>query len=391
MSVDPAEVINDFHQAFNGQSPSLIARAPGRINLIGEHTDYHDGFVLPAAIDREVLIAAGPRSDQTLQVLATAYNEHATIDLRTLQVAGLAGKTRWTDYIAGTAWALGEAGHKLVGTNMAVRSDVPIGAGLASSACLEMAVARALCAIGGIPWDAVVMAKLARKAENAFVGVHCGIMDQLVSGIGVAGHALLLDCRSLTVEPVTIPADLSIVVMDTGIRRTLDTTEYAARRDACTVALSATQERQADIRTLRDVDLPLLESIRQEVGITTFRRAAHVIAENARPAQLATALTVGDWQLAGRLINASHASLRDLYEVSTPELDLITDLAKDTAGCYGARMTGAGFGGSAIALVTSEAAKSFVSHVSAAYRAKGPSTGEVFACQLVSGASILSI
>ena len=357
MSVDPAEVINDFHQAFNGQSPSLIARAPGRINLIGEHTDYHDGFVLPAAIDREVLIAAGPRSDQTLQVLATAYNEHATIDLRTLQVAGLAGKTRWTDYIAGTAWALGEAGHKLVGTNMAVRSDVPIGAGLASSACLEMAVARALCAIGGIPWDAVVMAKLARKAENAFVGVHCGIMDQLVSGIGVAGHALLLDCRSLTVEPVTIPADLSIVVMDTGIRRTLDTTEYAARRDACTVALSATQERQADIRTLRDVDLPLLESIRQEVGITTFRRAAHVIAENARPAQLATALTVGDWQLAGRLINASHASLRDLYEVSTPELDLITDLAKDTAGCYGARMTGAGFGGSAIALVTADAAK----------------------------------
>ena len=391
MSVDPAEVINDFHQAFNGQSPSLIARAPGRINLIGEHTDYHDGFVLPAAIDREVLIAAGPRSDQTLQVLATAYNEHATIDLRTLQVAGLAGKTRWTDYIAGTAWALGEAGHKLVGTNMAVRSDVPIGAGLASSACLEMAVARALCAIGGIPWDAVVMAKLARKAENAFVGVHCGIMDQLVSGIGVAGHALLLDCRSLTVEPVTIPADLSIVVMDTGIRRTLDTTEYAARRDACTVALSATQERQADIRTLRDVDLPLLESIRQEVGITTFRRAAHVIAENARPAQLATALTVGDWQLAGRLINASHASLRDLYEVSTPELDLITDLAKDPAGCYGARMTGAGFGGSAIALVTADAAKSFVSHVSAAYRAKGPSTGEVFACQLVSGASILSI
>ena len=391
MSVDPAEVINDFHQAFNGQSPSLIARAPGRINLIGEHTDYHDGFVLPAAIDREVLIAAGPRSDQTLQVLATAYNEHATIDLRTLQVAGLAGKTRWTDYIAGTAWALGEAGHKLVGTNMAVRSDVPIGAGLASSACLEMAVARALCAIGGIPWDAVVMAKLARKAENAFVGVHCGIMDQLVSGIGVAGHALLLDCRSLTVEPVTIPADLSIDVMDTGIRRTLDTTEYAARRDACTVALSATQERQADIRTLRDVDLPLLESIRQEVGITTFRRAAHVIAENARPAQLATALTVGDWQLAGRLIDASHASLRDLYEVSTPELDLITDLAKDTAGCYGARMTGAGFGGSAIALVTADAAKSFVSHVSAAYRAKGPSTGEVFACQLVSGASILSI
>ena len=391
MSVDPAEVINDFHQAFNGQSPSLIARAPGRINLIGEHTDYHDGFVLPAAIDREVLIAAGPRSDQTLQVLATAYNEHATIDLRTLQVAGLAGKTRWTDYIAGTAWALEEAGHKLVGTNMAVRSDVPIGAGLASSACLEMAVARALCAIGGIPWDAVVMAKLARKAENAFVGVHCGIMDQLVSGIGVAGHALLLDCRSLTVEPVTIPADLSIVVMDTGIRRTLDTTEYAARRDACTVALSATQERQADIRTLRDVDLPLLESIRQEVGITTFRRAAHVIAENARPAQLATALTVGDWQLAGRLMNASHASLRDLYEVSTPELDLITDLAKDTAGCYGARMTGAGFGGSAIALVTADAAKSFVSHVSAAYRAKGPSTGEVFACQLVSGASILSI
>ena len=391
MSVDPAEVVNDFRQAFNGQSPSLIARAPGRINLIGEHTDYHDGFVLPAAIDREVLIAAAPRDDQTLQVLATAYNEHATIDLRTLRVAGVAGKTRWTDYIAGTAWALGEAGHKLVGANMAVRSDVPIGAGLASSACLEMAVARTLCAISGIPWDAVVMAKLARKAENTFVGVQCGIMDQLVSGIGVAGHALLLDCRSLTVEPVTMPADLSVVVMDTGIRRTLDTTEYAARRDACTVALRVIQERQANIRTLRDVDLPLLESIRQKVSIAAFRRAAHVIAENARPVQLAEAFMIGDWQLAGKLINASHASLRDLYEVSTPELDLITDLAKDTAGCYGARMTGAGFGGSAIALVTSDAVKSFISHVSAAYRAKGPSTGEVFACQLVSGASILSV
>ena len=391
MSVDPAEVVNDFRQAFNGQSPSLIARAPGRINLIGEHTDYHDGFVLPAAIDREVLIAAAPRDDQTLQVLATAYNEHATIDLRTLRVAGVAGKTRWTDYIAGTAWALGEAGHKLVGANMAVRSDVPIGAGLASSACLEMAVARTLCANSGIPWDAVVMAKLARKAENTFVGVQCGIMDQLVSGIGVAGHALLLDCRSLTVEPVTMPADLSVVVMDTGIRRTLDTTEYAARRDACTVALRVIQERQANIRTLRDVDLPLLESIRQKVSIAAFRRAAHVIAENARPVQLAEAFMIGDWQLAGKLINASHASLRDLYEVSTPELDLITDLAKDTAGGYGARMTGAGFGGSAIALVTSDAVKSFISHVSAAYRAKGPSTGEVFACQLVSGASILSV
>ena len=388
MSVDPAQIVDDFRKAFDGRIPHLVARAPGRINLIGEHTDYHDGFVLPAAINREVLVAASPRHDRALRVLATAYNERVTIALDALHPTG---RNRWHDYIAGTAWALTNAGYELVGADVVIRSDVPIGAGLSSSAALEMAVARALCAIIEVSWDALPMAKLARKAENAFVGVGCGIMDQVASGAGVAGHALLLDCRSLAVDPIAIPAGLSIIVMDTGIRRSLGTTEYDTRRKACNGALDAARRRHPDVRTLRDVDPALLEAIRSELDVPAYRRVAHVVAENARPAQLAAAFAVGNYERAGDLVNASHTSLRDLYEVSSPELNFVTNLARRTSKCYGARMTGAGFGGSAIALVASEAAGAFAAEVSATYRAEGSAEGQFFTCHPADGASLLTV
>jgi|TARA_B100000315_G_scaffold218363_1_gene219644 galactokinase len=390
VSTAPERVADDFRTAFGRRAPAVVVRAPGRVNVIGDHTDYHEGFALPAAIDRELRLAAAPRTDRTLQVLSTVSDERVEIDLTTLTPTG---RNHWHDYVAGTAWALAEAGHDIGGADIAIRSDLPIGAGLSSSAALEMAVARALCALGKIPWNAASISRAARRAENDYVGLGCGIMDQLTVGAGVAGHALLLDCRSLAVEPIALPSDLAIVVMDTGVRRSLAATEYDVRRAACEAALDAVRRRCAGVRTLRDVDASQLEAIRGDLDAAdreaAYRRAAHVIAENARPAQLATALGTRDYAEAGRLVDASHASLRDLYEVSCPELDQITALARRTTGCYGARMTGGGFGGSAVALVAAEASEAFAGEVSAAYRAEGPPGGSVFTCRASAGASVL--
>jgi galactokinase len=312
-----------------------------------------------------------------------------------LELGALAptGRNRWHDYVAGTAWALAEAGHELGGADIAIGTDLPIGAGLSSSAAIEMGVARALCALGRIAWDTASMARVARRAENDYVGLGCGIMDQLAVGAGVAGHALLLDCRSLAVEPVALPSDLTIVVMDTGVRRSLAATEYDARRAGCDSALDAIRRRWPDVRTLRDADASQLEAVRGDLDPAdrdaAYRRAAHVITENLRPTQLAAALDARDYAEAGRLVDASHASLRDLYEVSCPELDRITALARRTSGCYGARMTGGGFGGSAVALVASEASEAFAEDLSAAYDAAGPLTGSVFTCHTAGGVSVL--
>ena len=381
------QVTAEFEQAFS-KRPVAVAHAPGRVNLIGEHTDYQEGFVLPMTVDRYVAVAFAPRSDRMIRAHTSLFNKTVEYPLDGLTPIG---QGCWSDYITGTAWAMHEAGFPLIGIDIAVKSDLPMGAGLSSSAALEVATARALCSVSQCTWDPIVMAQLARRAENEFVGVGCGIMDQVASGAGVAGHALLLDCRSLAVDPIAIPAGLSIIVMDTGIRRSLGTTEYDTRRKACNGALDAARRRHPDVRTLRDVDPALLEAIRSELDVTAYRRVAHVVAENARPAQLAAAFAVGNYERAGDLVNASHTSLRDLYEVSSPELNFVTNLARRTSKCYGARMTGAGFGGSAIALVASEAAGAFAAEVSATYRAKGSAEGQFFTCHPADGASLLTV
>ncbi len=369
-----------------GMAPPHVAVAPGRVNLIGEHTDYNDGLVLPMAIGRATVIAFRPRADRRLRAHAVAFGETRQIDLATLTAPG---GSDWLSYVAGVAWALAAAGFDVPGLDVAIDGDVPIGAGLSSSASLELAAARAFAAAGGLPWDPVAMAKLGQRAENVYVGMKCGLMDQFAAAVSLEGCALLLDCRSLAIEPVPVPAGTAVVVMDTGARRSLAGSAYNDRRAACEAAVAALRALDPRVKALRDVTAELLERGRGQLDPVVFRRASHVVPENLRPRRMADALGAGELGQAGRLMNDSHASLRDLYEVSCEELDLITDLARRESSCYGARMTGAGFGGCAVALVEETAVEAFVEAVRTAYRARVDLPAALFACRPMAGARLL--
>ena len=363
-----------------------MASAPGRVNLIGDHTDYNDGFVLPMAIDRGTVCALGAREEGVLRVHSVAHGETREGRLAELRPPG---GSSFFDYVAGVAWALREAGHGQRGADVLVLGNLPIGAGLSSSASLELAAARALMASAGRPWEPVAMARLAQRAENLYVGVSCGLMDHYAAAASAEGQALLLDCRSLEVRAVTVPEAVAVVVMDTGVRRALATSAYNERRASCEAAVHALKVLRPGLLALRDVDQPLLEAGRALLDVTTWKRAAHVVAENGRPVAMAAALGRNDLGAAGRLMNESHASLRDLYEVSSPELDLITDLAREHPACLGARLTGAGFGGCAVALVRSAGTADFVSALEGAWRDHSPErAGAIFATRPSGGAHL---
>lgn len=354
-----------FAEVFAG-APPRVAFAPGRVNLIGEHTDYNDGFVLPMAISRGVAVAFRPRTDRVIRAHSTSLAAITTIALDDL---GSTSRTDWAAYIAGVAWALIEEGRDVAGLDLCVAADLPIGAGLSSSAAIEVAVARAFAAAGGWAFDRVQAARLCQRAENEFVGVQCGVMDQFASAVSEQGCALLLDCRSLRHEPVPIPASAVVVVVDTGVRRRLTSGAYNDRRAACDAAVAALRAKGPHIRALRDVDAALLERAGSLMTEVVFRRARHVVAENLRPVLMADALRRGDLGAAGVLMNDSHASLRDLYEVSCPELDLLAGIARDHEACFGARMTGAGFGGCAVALVDRGGSEAFAADIVQRYGA----------------------
>jgi galactokinase len=375
-----------FRELSGGTEAPRVAAAPGRVNLIGEHTDYNDGWVLPMAIERGVRIAFARRPDRRIRAYSVIFEESSEIDLDHLTAPG---GSRWDSYIAGVAWAMADTGISVSGADMVIDGDVPLGSGLSSSAALEMATARVLCSVSGIEWSAVAMARIAQVAENRYVGVSCGLMDQLASAAAEEGHALLLDCRSLATEAVPIPDDVVVVVLDTGVRRTLAGSAYNQRRSSCETAVRALQALAPDIRALRDVDQELLEAGRSRIDEISYRRASHVVAENRRPLAMAAALRDGDLQAAGRLMDDSHASLRDLYEVSCDELDLITRLARDHPACHGARLTGAGFGGCAVALVAADRSDAFITEVGAAYRDATDLPGELFASRPSAGATLL--
>ena len=372
-----------FAAAF-GRPCDGVAVAPGRVNLIGEHTDYNDGFVLPMAVQRGVAAAFSPRGDRIVRAHATAFHETIEISIDTpRQTSG------WMAYVAGIAWALDAAHVPVRGVDLAIVGDLPIGAGISSSAALEMASARAMCAASGAPWSPVDMARLAQEAENRVVGVACGIMDQFASAAAVEGSALLLDCRSLETRPVPIPAAATIVVMDTGVRRALAGSAYNDRRSACEQAVDAIRTIEPGVRALRDVDRALLERARQAMPPLAYRRATHVVDEIGRPAALSAALAAGDLATAGRLMNESHASLRDLYEVSSPELDAIVAEARAHPACFGARLTGAGFGGCAIALIASGDGASFMEHVRKGYAERTGRAAETFVTRPARGAHVI--
>jgi galactokinase len=374
-----------FSDTFHGHKPTAIAVAPGRVNLIGEHTDYNEGFVLPMAIDANVAVAYAIRNDDVIRAYSTVFGETREAELSDLR---LPGGSEWFDYVAGVAWAMSEAGLVFNGLEMAIAGDVPVGAGLASSAALEMAVARAIAHACSHSWEPVRMAHICQRAENAYVGVNCGIMDQFAASACIAGSALLLDCRSLEHTAVRIPSEARFVVMDTGARRSLAASEYNDRRHSCETAVHVFARSDPEVRSLRDVSPQALSAAREQMDEVVYKRALHVISEIQRPVQMTDALRGGDLSLAGTLMNDSHASLRDLYEVSCKELDLITDLARGHDACFGARMTGAGFGGCAVALVVAEETQKFVSDIAAKYAAAGCNDGAMYVCRPSAGATV---
>ncbi len=359
----PARLVERFREAFGG-APRVF-RAPGRVNLIGEHTDYNDGFVLPAAIDLAAWVAAAPRTDRTLRILAVDLDARleVALDDPDPRPAG-----DWSDYARGVAVELQRAGHRLGGADVAIASDVPIGAGLSSSAALEVGVATALLDVAAIDLDPLAIALLCQAAENRFVGARCGIMDQFASCHGRAGHALHLDCRTLGARAVRVPDEVAIVVCDSKVAHALASGAYNERRASCEEAVRILARGRPEIRALRDLTPAELEARRDELSEVTYRRCRHVVTENARVGDLVAALEARALQRVGELLVASHASLRDDYEVSCTELDFLVETALAQPGVHGSRMMGGGFGGSTISLVRADAAGSLVGALDAAYR-----------------------
>ena len=357
------------------------------MNLIGEHTDYNDGWVLPMAIEREVVVAFRPRRDSVFAAYSVAFDEEIEVDL---EIPDAMPPTGWGTYVAGIARAMQREGLDVQGVDCMIDSDVPVGSGLSSSAALEMAIGRTLFAVSELEWNPRTMALLGLRSEHDFVGIKCGLMDQLASALGRSGYALLLDCRSMAAMPVAIPETAEVVVMDTGARRALAGSAYNERRESCEAAVAVARRGDGRIEALRDVSPELLEEIRPELDETTWRRAKHVVEENLRPGLMAAALEAGDLAEAGRLMNDSHASLRDLYDVSSEELDLMAGLARSHPACFGARLTGAGFGGCAVALVQAGESDGFIETVHSSYRREVDLPSALFACRPAAGARLLS-
>jgi len=329
-----------------------VVHAPGRVNLIGEHTDYNDGFVLPAAIDLGITIAFVPTDDRRVEITLAETGEGAGFDLDAIQPA----TGRWIDYVAGTAWALAESGLATRGFRGLLGSDLLVGAGLSSSAALELVSAWALSGGDRPDTDTMHLAKIAQRAENEHVGVACGLMDQFAVAFGIADHALLLDCRSLDHRPVPIPDGTSLVICDSGAPRALADSAYNARRAECARAVAVLRDLDPSITALRDVTPDLLEAGRKRLGDVEFRRARHVVTEDQRVLDTVAALSAGDLDTVGGAFAASHRSLRDDFEVSSAPLDALVEIATAVDGVIGSRLTGAGFGGCTINLVREGAA-----------------------------------
>jgi galactokinase len=376
------KVTQEFERRF-GAPPTWVVRAPGRVNLIGEHTDYNDGFVLPMAIDRAIWIALRPRSPRSdRRVVAHSLDFHQTSEFALDELRH--EETGWIEYLKGVAWVLSEAGYTLRGWEGVIAGDVPIGAGLSSSAAVEMAAARAFAVVSDLPWEAAEMAKLGQRAEIEWIGVNCGIMDQMISAVGVTDHALLIDCRSLETQLAPLPPDTLVVVLDTGTRRGLIGSAYNERRAQCDAAA-----RFFGVLALRDVNIERFEARAAELEDLIRRRARHVITEDDRTLGAIQAMKRGDAVELGHLMDASHASLRDDYEVSSRELNAMVDSARRHDACFGARLTGAGFGGCAIALVRAEAAHTFAAAVAADYQAATNITPSIYVCAATDGAEVI--
>ncbi len=386
---NPETLQIEFAKTFS-TSPTHVFRAPGRVNLIGEHTDYNDGFVLPIAIDREILIAARRRSDRTVRMVALDF-DGARSEFSLDTSIGYDGKQRWSNYIRGVASAMQQRGLPLVGLDLAVHGNVPVAAGLSSSAALEVCAATAFAAVSELEIRKVEIARLCQQAENDFVGVKSGIMDQFISTLAQEGHALLIDCRDLSYQNVSLPRGATIIVCDTMKRRGLVDSEYNTRRKECEQAVHLLAAKLGKpIRALRDVSVEQFTELEKDLPPIVAKRARHVIAENARALKAVAAAQRNDLAIFGALMNASHESLRYDYQVSCVELDAMVEIARKQRGCLGARLTGAGFGGCTVNLVENDVVPEFVINVAREYQARTGLTPQIYPCRAATGAGLVS-
>ena len=378
-----SSLIEDFRKLY-GTEPRLFW-APGRVNLIGEHTDYNDGFVLPMAIDRGTAVAAVPRQDRTVRIFSANMNESLEFDL---DRPGPQQRGIWLDYVEGVAQALEARGVRLAGADLAIASNISIGGGLSSSAALEVSVGKALIELSGRKVDLITLALSGQQAEHQYVGTKCGIMDQFTAAMGKAGHALLIDCRKL--EGNLIPLRLAgsmVVICDTKVRHSLASSEYNARRAECEQAVTLLREWLPGIKALRDVTVGDFERHQSRLPEPVRRRCRHVVTENQRTLAATEALSSGDIDGMGRLMAASHRSLRDDYEVSCRELDILVESASSVPGVHGARMTGGGFGGCTVNIVRSTVLDDFSRTVSRDYQRATGIAPSIFAVTASDGAS----
>ncbi|MEM6527014.1 MAG: galactokinase [Chloroflexota bacterium] len=376
-------IIQELKQLFTEQfstSPTHIVRAPGRVNLIGEHTDYNDGFVLPMAIEHAIYIALRARKDDTVHIFASNFDDTFAFNLEDFKKDGMSP----AEYVKGMTRALQNAGYNLRGWDGVLKGDIPIGAGLSSSAATEMAIGQAFKAVGTIDATPAQMAQMGQWVENDWLGLGSGIMDQMISASGQAGSALLIDCRSLDTEPVPLPEDTAVVILDTGTRRGLVDSKYNERRQQCEEAATF-----FGVPKLRDLTLEQFSAREQELPELPRKRARHVITENERVLKARDALKAGDAAVFGQLMNASHVSMRDDFEISSDALNAMVNHAQRQPSCYGARMTGGGFGGCAVALVGRDAAEVFSEVVTRDYVAQTGHTPAAYISQPTQGAGIL--
>jgi galactokinase len=384
--VDIEKIKEIFKQRF-GDRPRTF-RAPGRVNLIGEHTDYNDGFVMPFAIDRATIVAGVSRTDRKIEAVALDMNDSTTIDL---DAEPQKKRKSWTDYVEGTARSVEERFSRIGGANIVITSDVPIGSGLSSSAALETSVGFALLSLSGIEVDRKKLAFAAQQAEDEYAGIRSGIMDQFASSFCRKGSAMLLDCRSLETEQIPFETPDSItIVCDTKVEHSLASSEYNKRRQECEEGVEVLKGFYPQIKALRDLSIDQLEAHKDELSDIVYRRCRHVITENERTLKAAEHFKKKDLVAAGELMFESHRSLRDDYQVSCPELDELVEIASRTEGVYGARMTGGGFGGCTVNIVKRETADEFIQAATDGYRSKFGREPGIYKFHAADGASELT-
>jgi galactokinase len=385
MTINEITLASLFKNRF-GTQPRIF-RAPGRVNLIGEHTDYNEGYVMPAAVGFSTYLAIAPRPDHKLVVRSEEFTDNFEFDLDHLPQKRVGA---WCDYVLGVASVLREAGHKFGGANLLVHGEVPIGAGLSSSAALEVSSALAFLTLTETSLPLPEIAKLCRRAESEFVGARVGIMDQFVSCMGKAGHAFFLDCRSLEFKFVPIPSGLQLVVCNTMVKHDLATGAYNTRREECEEGVRAFAKWDPAVRALRDVSVDVLDQHKKDIPVEIWKRCSHVVHENQRTLDAARAVTEGNLVRVGNLMRESHDSLRDLYEVSCRELDVMVEAAEGLPGFIGGRMTGGGFGGCTVNLVREENAEEFAKQIAERYRAATGIRSPVYLCSAEDGAQAVS-